>query len=118
MEKISDYECHFTSVTVEDDSSTVNMEANNARYGKVYISLTLKAGSVDGNSGSYSSNARAISESGDLIRGSSQGIWKKDGKLVHLKGLGSASNGDLTLSDGTLDLIEKTLKASQYEAWS
>ena len=44
MQKISDFEFQITSVNVEDDSSTLDMEANLDKYGKTYISLTLKVG--------------------------------------------------------------------------
>jgi len=118
MQKISDFEFQITSVSVGNDSSSLDMEANLDKYGKTYISLTLKVGTADGNTGSYSGNARTITEGGDLLRASLQGIWKRDGALVHLKGLDNASNGDLNFGESTLDLIKKTCVGSVYEAWS
>ena len=118
MKKISDYEFQITSVSVGDDSSSLNMEADLDKYGKTYISLTLKVGTADGNTGSYSGGARTITASGELIRASLQGIWKREGALVHLKGLDNASNGDLNFGESTLDLIKKTCTGSVYEAWS
>ncbi len=118
MQKISDFEFQITSVNVEDDSSTLDMEANLDKYGKTYISLTLKVGTNDGNTGSYSGNARTITEAGELIRASLQGIWKREGALMHLKGLDNASNGDLNFGESKLDLIKKTCVGSVYDAWS
>ena len=57
MQKISDFEFKITSVSVGDDSSSLDMEANLDKYGKTYVSLTLKVGTADGNAGSYSGNA-------------------------------------------------------------
>jgi len=118
MQKISDFEFQVTSVNVGDDSSTLDMEADLDKYGKTYISLTLKVGTNDGNTGSYNGNARTITETGELIRASLQGIWKREGALMHLKGLDNASNGDLNFGESTLDLIKKTCVGSVYDAWS
>ena len=118
MQKISDFEFQITSVNVGDDTSTLDMEADLDKYGKTYISLTLKVGANDGNTGSYSGNARTITEAGELIRASLQGIWKREGALMHLKGLDNASNGDLNFGESTLDLIKKTCVGSIYDTWS
>jgi hypothetical protein len=53
-----------------------------------------------------------------MLAGSLQGIWKRAGTLVHLKGLDDANNGDQNYSEVTLDLINKTAAGSVYEAWS
>ena len=108
MNKISDFSFQISTISVDADSTTLNMEAVVGKYGKVYLSITLLSSSSDRNTGTYLGDARTITGEGEMIAASLQGLWKREGTLVHAKGLDNASNGDQNYAESTLDLIKKT----------
>ena len=118
MNKISDFSFQISTITVDADSTTLNMEAEVGKYGRVYASITLLSSSSDRNTGTYLGDARTITGEGEMIAASLQGLWKREGTFVHAKGLDNASNGDQNYAESTLDLIKKTWTGAVYDAWS
>ncbi len=118
MDKISDFNFQISTISVDSDSTTLNLEAEVGKYGRVYASITLLSSSSDRNTGTYLGDARTITDEGEMIAASLQGLWKREGTLVHAKGLDNASNGDQNYAESTLDLIEKTWTGAVYDAWS
>ena len=118
MNKIADFDFQISTISVENDSTTLNMEAEVGKYGKVYLSITLLASSNDRNSGTYLGDARTITGDGEMIAASLQGLWKREGTIIQAKGLDNASNGDQNYAEATFDLIQKTWVGSVYDAWS
>jgi len=118
MKKITDTEFSVTNINVDEDRSTVDMEGDVGPYGKAYVSIILVPSHGSRETGTYHGYVRTITGDGEMIAGSLQGIWKRAGTLVHLKGLDDASNGDQNYSEVTLDLINKTAAGAVYEAWS
>ena len=47
MNKISDFSFQISTISVDADSTTLNMEAEVGKYGKVYLSITLLSSSSD-----------------------------------------------------------------------
>jgi hypothetical protein len=118
MNKIADFDFQISTISVENDSTTLNMEAEVGKYGKVYLSITLLASSNDRNSGTYLGDARTITGDGEMIAASLQGLWKREGTIIQAKGLDNASNGDQNYAEATFDLIQKTWVGSVYDVWS
>ena len=118
MEKVADFDFSISTISVDGDSTILNMEAEVGKYGKVYLSITLLSSSSDRNTGTYLGDARTITGEGEMIAASLQGLWKREGTLVHAKGLDNASNGDQNYAESTLDLIKKTWTGAVYDAWS
>ena len=118
MEKIADFDFSISTISVDGYSTTLNMEAEVVKYGKVYLSITLLSSSSDRNTCTYLGDARTITGEGEMIAASLQGLWKREGTLVHAKGLDNASNGDQNYAESTLDLIKKTWTGAVYDAWS
>ena len=118
MNKISDFSFQISTISVDADSTTLNMEAEVGKYGKVYVSITLLSSSSDRNNGTYRGDARTITGEGEMIAASLQGLWKREGTLIRAKGLDNASNGDQNYAEATFDLIQKTWVGSVYDVWS
>ena len=118
MNKIADFYFQISTISVENDSTTLNMEAEVGKYGKVYLSITLLASSNDRNSGTYLGDARTITGDGEMIAASLQGLWKREGTIIQAKGLDNASDGDQNYAEATFDLIQKTWVGSVYDVWS
>ena len=118
MNKIADFDFQISTISVENDSTTLNMEAEVGKYGKVYLSITLLSSSSDRNTGTYLGDARTITGEGEMIAAALQGLWKREGTLIHAKGLDNASNGDQNYAEATFDLIQKTWVGSVYDVWS
>lgn len=118
MNKIADFEFKIITIDVNSKSSTLNMEGDVGKYGKVYLSITLLASDSDKNQGTYVGDARTIPDDGQLIAASLQGLWKRDGVLMHMRGFDNASNGDQNYAEATVDLINKTHVGAIYDTWS
>ena len=118
MEKVADFDFSISTISVDGDSTILNMEAEVGKYGKVYLSITLLSSSIDRNTGTYLGDARTITGEGEMIAASLQGLWKREGTLIHAKGLDNASNGDQNYGEATLDLIQKTWVGAIYNVWS
>ena len=118
MNKISDFSFRVSTISVESDSTTLDMEAEVGKYGKVYLSITLLASSNDKNRGTYIGDARTITDDGEMIAASLQGLWKREGIIIHAKGLDNGSNGDQNYAEATFDLIQKTWAGAVYDVWS
>ena len=118
MEKVADFDFSISTISVDGDSTILNMEAEVGKYGKVYLSITLLSSSSDRNTGTYLGDARTITGEGEMIAASLQGLWKREGTLIRAKGLDNASNGDQNYGEATLDLIQKTWVGAIYDVWS
>ena len=118
MNKISDFSFQISTTSVDADSTTLNMEAQVGKYGNVYLSINLLSSSRDRDTGTYIGEARTITAEGEMIAASLQGLWKREGTLIHAKGLDNASNGDQNFAEATFDLIQKTWVGAVYDVWS
>ena len=75
MNKISDFSFQISTISVDADSTTLNMEAQVGKYGNVYLSITLLSSSSDRDTGTYIGEARTITAEGDMIAASLQMFW-------------------------------------------
>ena len=83
-------------------------------YGKVYLSYNFVSSSADKNQGDFSGGIRTINNDGDMVAGTLQGIWKRDGKIVTIYTLDQFSNGDMIYAKGNADLVKGTMSFTAY----
>ena len=56
----------------------------------------------------------ALRALGDMVAGTLQGIWKRNGKIVTMRTLGQFSNGDMIYARGKVDLVQGTMSFTAY----
>tara|TARA_S200000501_G_scaffold53251_1_gene43443 strand:+ start:1403 stop:1894 length:492 start_codon:yes stop_codon:yes gene_type:complete len=83
-------------------------------YGKVYLNYDFVSGSADKNQGDFSGGIRTINNNGEMVAGTLQGIWKREGKIVTMYTLDQFSNGDMIYAEGRVDLVEGTMSFTAY----
>ena len=64
--------------------------------------------------GDFSGDARTINDDGDMVAGTLQGIWKRNGKIVTMWTLDQFSNGDMIYAKGKVDLVQGTMSFTAY----
>jgi hypothetical protein len=57
---------------------------------------------------------RAINNDGARVTGPSQGIWKRDGKMVTMHTLDQFSNGDMIYAMGNVDQVKGTMSFTDF----
>jgi hypothetical protein len=57
---------------------------------------------------------RAINNDGARVTGPSQGILKRDGKMVTMYTLDQFSNGDMIYAKGNVDLVKGTMAFTAF----
>ena len=108
-------EFNITSWTSSANGSAMTAEGIVGEgYGKVYLSYDFVSSSADKNQGDFSGDARTINNDGDMVAGTLQGIWKRNGKIVTMWTLDQFSNGDMIYARGKVDLVQGTMSFTAY----
>lgn len=108
-------EFNITSwISKTDGSSMTAVGIVGEGYGKVYLNYDFVSGSTDKNQGYFSGGIRTINNDGEMVAGTLQGIWTREGKIVTMYTLDQFSNGDMIYAEGLVDLVEGTMSFIAY----
>ena len=66
-------------------------------------------------SGEFTGQARTINQDGELQMASLQGSWSRKGKIVTMYSFDTLNNGVINHAQGTVDLMEGTLKFKVFQ---
>jgi hypothetical protein len=111
--RIATVDFSITSIDLGSDLSVITAETDTVEYGKSYVSYHLTY-NRDGNSGSYTVQARGFADESATVSAFGAGIWTRDGHLVVMTGTAMVSDGSLNLDKITLDPLKRTLTADIY----
>ena len=100
-------ELEMTSITVGDDFTVINAEAQMNVYGRVYITFTL-AYNAEGNGGTYTFQGRAYADELTASSATGVGVWNRDGTKISMHQLISVSNGDMNYGKVVFDPLNRT----------
>ena len=100
-------ELEMTSITIGDDFTVINAEAQMNVYGRVYITLTL-AYNAEGNGGTYTFQGRAYIDEKTASSATGVGVWNPDGTKISMHQLVSVSNGDMNYGKVVIDPLNRT----------
>jgi hypothetical protein len=78
------------------------------------LSYNFISSDANKNQGDFSGDVRTINNDGDMVAGTLQGIWKRDGKIVTMWTLDQFSNGDMIYAKGNVDLVQGTMLFTAY----
>ncbi|MFL2693417.1 MAG: hypothetical protein EVA48_04085 [Gammaproteobacteria bacterium] len=106
----------MTSWTAGNGESTITSEGIVGEgYGKVYLTHNFNVSADDGMSGEFTGQARTINQDGELQMASLQGSWSREGKIVTMYSFDTLNNGVINHAQGTVDLMEGTLKFKVFQ---
>ena len=100
-------ELEMTSITIGDDFTVINAEAQMNVYGRVYITFTL-AYNAEGNGGTYTFQGRAYIDEKTASSATGVGVWNRDGTKISMHQLVSVSNGDMNYGKVVIDPLNRT----------
>ena len=85
----------------------INVEGTGSALGQTNGTLTMRVPIPGAAAGSGSFTGAAFQESGEVVGLTGEGCWEQlDGEQKwRIRGINMASNGQVLLSDGTLDLV-------------
>jgi len=97
----------------------INVEGNASGFGQSNGTLTLVAPVPGAGAGSGSYTGAAFLDSGEVIGIVGEGCYQQlDGELKwRVRGINMASNGGVLLSDGTLDLAQRSFNGT-FSEWT
>ncbi len=111
-----------TSSTFERQSGggvqvVINIEGTATGFGTTNGTLTLAAAAPGTTSGSATYTGAAFLESGEVVGATGEGCWQQfDGEQKwRVRGINMTSNGAVLLSDGTLDLSNRSYNGTTNE---
>ena len=114
-----EYSLNVTSTTFERldggaSQAVLNMEGSASGYGTANGTLIMIIPGPGANAGPGHYTGASFLENGETIGVRGEGCWEKlDGENKwRVRGINMMSNGDVNLSDGTLDLATRTFNGT------
>jgi hypothetical protein len=104
----------LTSMTVHDDSTTVNFEGEIGKYGAVFGTITLTSLYEGKTRGLLDGNARAILEDGTMLSSPLTGTWTRDGGEAKFFFCDCVDNGDQNFVVWDVNFREKKASIRVY----
>jgi len=92
----------------------INVEGDVSGFGQMNGTLTMVAPAPGVNAGSVSFRGAAFVDGGEVIGTTAEGHWAKldSEHKWRVRGINLYSNGEVNLSDGTLDLATRTFNGT------
>ena len=105
----------ITDITLSDTGGVINVEADNEKYGKTWLTYNIKLsnpGSSD--QGSFYGRAVAINENGSRGSATRQGLWSRSGYIYSFLSLDDVSDGNQYLCITEMNVKTNTVEMSFY----
>ncbi len=118
-ETSGEFNSSITSSTYERQSGggvnvVINLEGTASDLGQINGTLTLLVPGPGQGAGAASYTGASFLDSGEVLGATGEGCWQQlDGEQKwRVRGLNVISNGDVVLSDGTLDLASRSFSGT------
>ena len=105
----------ITNITLGDSGGLINVEADNERYGKTWLTYNVNLSNPSSrDQGTFHGRATAINTDGSRASSVRQGIWSRSGYIYSFMSLDDASDGNQYLCITTMDLKSNKVKMKFY----
>ena len=105
----------ITNITLGDLGGLINVEADNERYGKTWLTYNVKLSNPSSqDQGTFHGRATAINADGSRASSVRQGIWSRSGYFYSFMSLDDASDGNQYLCITTMDLKSNKVEMEFY----
>ena len=85
----------ITDITLGENSGIINVEADNEKYGKTWLTYNIKlSNSNSSDQGSFYGRATAINNDGSRASATRQGVWSREGYIYSFLSLDDVSDGN------------------------
>jgi len=95
----------------------INIEGTGTAFGQTNGTLTMRVPAQGATAGPGSFTGAAFQDSGEVVGLTGEGCWEQltGEKKWRIRGVNMASNGQVLLSDGTLDLVARSFNGTIAE---
>ena len=105
----------ITNITLGDLGGLINVEADNERYGKTWLTYNVKLSNLSSqDQGTFHGRATAINADGSRASSVRQGIWSRSGYVYSFMSLADVSDGNQYLCITTMDLKSNKVEMEFY----
>ena len=105
----------ITNITLGDSGGLINVEADNERYGKTWLTYNVNLSNPSSrDQGTFHGHATAINTDGSRASSVRQGIWSRNGYIYSFLSLDDASDSNQYLCITTMDLKSNKVEMKFY----
>ena len=104
----------ISSMTIRADITKIASEGTVGKYGRVFVTHTLKASDESRVSYQFEAFGRTIMEDGSLVSGSARGTGRRNHDHLTLFSLDNLSNGEQNFSVLEMDVQAKSASIKVY----
>ena len=105
----------ITDITLSDAGGVINVEADNEKYGKTWLTYNIKLSNPSSSDkGSFHGRAVAINNEGSRNSATSQGVWSRNGYIYSFLSLDDVSDGNQYLCITEMNVKTNTVEMSFY----
>ena len=105
----------ITDITLNDTGGIINVEADNEKYGKTWLTYNIKLSNPSSpNQGSFHGIAVAINNDGTRNSATRQGLWSRLGYIYSFLSLDDVSDGNQYLCITKMNVKTNTVEMQFY----
>ena len=104
----------ISSMTIRADITKITSEGTVGKYGRVFVTHTLKASDESRVSYQFEAFGRTIMEDGSMVSGSARGTGRRNNGHLTLFSLDNLSNGEQNFSVLEMDVQAKSASIKVY----
>ena len=105
----------ITDITLSDAGGVINVEADNEKYGKTWLTYNIKLSNPSSSDkGSFHGRAVAINNEGSRNSATRQGLWSRNGYIYSFLSLDDVSDGNQYLCITEMNVKTNTVEMSFY----
>ena len=105
----------ITDITLSDAGGVINVEADNEKYGKTWLTYNIKLSNPNSSDkGSFHGRAVAINNEGSRNSATRQGLWSRNGYIYSFLSLDDVSDGNQYLCITEMNVKTNTVEMSFY----
>ena len=105
----------ITDITLSDAGGVINVEADNEKYGKTWLTYNIKLSNPSSpNQGSFHGIAVAINNDGTRNSATRQGLWSRLGYIYSFLSLDDVSDGNQYLCITKMNVKTNTVEMQFY----
>ena len=105
----------ITDITLSDAGGVINVEADNEKYGKTWLTYNIKLSNpASSDKGSFHGRAVAINNEGSRNSATRQGLWSRNGYIYSFLSLDDVSDGNQYLCITEMNVKTNTVEMSFY----
>ena len=105
----------ITDTTLSDSGGMINVEADNEKYGKTWLTYNIKLSNPESSDqGSFLGRAVAINNDGSRGSATRQGVWRRSGYVYSFWSLDDVSDGNQYLCITEMNVKTNTVEMRFY----